>query len=147
MQYKSMMNRSSNISALFSILLLSCGGKLTTSAVSTSKQNDSSSSSSSSSSISSSSRKLQNNNVINNWSNKEQGLANLLFDKIEASKTSSPTVSPTTAQPTEVSFVSKLCDHNNSHLIPSLFYTINIITESNTKSLVIAFGFSKCFAH
>ena len=97
MQHKSMMNRSSNISALFSILLLSCGGKLTTSAVSTSKQNDSSSSSS---------RKLQNNNVINNWSNKEQGLANLLFDKIEASKTSSPTVSPTTVQPTDVSFVS-----------------------------------------
>jgi len=90
-----MMNRSSNISALFGILLLSCGGKLTTSAVSTSKQNDSDSS-----------RKLQIDNVINNWSNKEQGLANLLFDKIEASKTSSPTVSPTTAQPTEVSFVS-----------------------------------------
>jgi len=88
-----MMNRSSNISALFSILLLSCGGKLTTSAVSTSKQNDSS-------------RKLQIDNVINNWSNKEQGLANLLFDKIEASKTSSPTVSPTTVQPTDVSFVS-----------------------------------------
>ena len=87
-----MMNRSS-ISALFSILLLSCGGKLTTSAVSTSKQNDSS-------------RKLQIDNVINNWSNKEQGLANLLFDKIEASKTSSPTVSPTTAQPTDVSVVS-----------------------------------------
>ena len=86
------MNRSS-ISALFSILLLSCGGKLTTSEVSTSKQNESS-------------RKLQNNNVINNWSNKEQGLANLLFDKIEASKTSSPTISPTTGQPTEVSVVS-----------------------------------------
>ena len=87
------MNRSSNISALFGILLLSCCGKLTTSAVSTSKQNDSS-------------RKLQIDNVINNWSNKEQGLANLLNDKIEASKTSSPTISPTTAQPTEVSFVS-----------------------------------------
>ena len=114
-----MMNRSSNISALFSILLLSCGGKLTTSAVSTSKQNDSS-------------RKLQIDNVINNWSNKEQGLANLLFDKIEASKTSSPTVSPTTVQPTDVSFVSYVLQF----IFIYLYVCDSYILTSNTLSFL-----------
>ena len=48
--------------------------------------------------------------ILDNWEN-EQGLADLLIDKIEASKTQSPTIYPTkspTFKPTNVSIYSRL---------------------------------------
>ena len=52
-------------------------------------------------------RQLQNNPLIDNWA-KEEGLANLLNEKIESSQTLSPTNDPTehpTDMPTNVSTI------------------------------------------